>query len=231
MGRRYRRNLIWRTCDSCGGRTRFMFERYTEKARRVIFFARYEASQYGSARIESEHLLLGVVREERAPVSQIESIRKDIESQITIGERVSTSVDMPLSQECERILKHAGEEAERLGDKHVGTEHLLLGIRREDKCLGARILQRHDVSTRAQEWCCPEFEKRCYQAGTREHGLGIIMWFHSRGPKNFALEYRHPDRAASDPVAADAVKLDFCPWCGRNLAGWYSSGLPPFNPE
>lgn len=94
-----------------------MFERYTEKARRVIFFARYEASQYGSPSIESEHLLLGVVREERAPASLIESIREEIESQITIRERISTSVDMPLSEECERILKYATEEADRLGNK------------------------------------------------------------------------------------------------------------------
>ena len=43
-----------------------MFERYTEKARRIIFFARYEASQYGSPYIETEHLLLGIVREDKA---------------------------------------------------------------------------------------------------------------------------------------------------------------------
>ena len=47
-----------------------MFERYTEKARRVIFFARYEASQYGSPYIETEHLLLGLLREDRAPLQR-----------------------------------------------------------------------------------------------------------------------------------------------------------------
>jgi hypothetical protein len=123
-----------------------MFERYTEKARRAIFFARYEASQYGSPYIESEHLLLGLLREDRAPASYIESIRKEIESGITIRERISTSVEVPLSQECKRILICAAEEAERLGHKHVGTEHLLLGIRREDRCLAARIVQAHGVT-------------------------------------------------------------------------------------
>ncbi len=125
-----------------------MFERYTEKARRVIFFARYEASQYGSPYIETEHLLLGLMREDKALANRflrshgsIESIRKEIEQRITIRERISTSVEVPLSQESKRILNFATEEAERLGHRHVGTEHLLLGILREEKCFGAEILQ------------------------------------------------------------------------------------------
>ncbi|HKM90294.1 MAG TPA: ATP-dependent Clp protease ATP-binding subunit [Candidatus Acidoferrales bacterium] len=125
-----------------------MFERYTEKARRVIFFARYEATQYGSPYIETEHLLLGLLREDKAMANRflrthgsIESIRKEIEQRITIRERISTSVDVPLSQECHRILKFAAEEADRLGHKHVGTEHLLLGILREEKCFGSELLQ------------------------------------------------------------------------------------------
>src|SRR5258706_7467893 len=75
----------------------------------------------------------------------IESIRKEIESRITIRERISTSVEVPLSQECKRILNFAAEEAERLGHKHVGTEHLLLGILREEKCFGAEILAERGV--------------------------------------------------------------------------------------
>jgi ATP-dependent Clp protease ATP-binding subunit ClpC len=125
-----------------------LFERYTEKARRVIFFARYEASQYGSPYIETEHLLLGLMREDKALANRflrshgsIESIRKEIEQRITIRERISTSVEVPLSQESKRILNFATEEAERLGHRHVGTEHLLLGILREEKCFGAEILQ------------------------------------------------------------------------------------------
>jgi len=125
-----------------------VFERYTEKARRVIFFARYEASQYGSPYIETEHLLLGLMREDKALANRflrshgsIESIRKEIEQRITIRERISTSVEVPLSQESKRILNYATEEAERLGHRHVGTEHLLLGILREEKCFGAEILQ------------------------------------------------------------------------------------------
>ena len=82
-----------------------MFERYTEKARRVIFFARYEASQFGAPAIEPEHLLLGLMREDktltgrffpRAQVS-IESIRKEIEGRTLLREKISTSVELPLA--------------------------------------------------------------------------------------------------------------------------------------
>jgi ATP-dependent Clp protease ATP-binding subunit ClpC len=125
-----------------------MFERYTEKARRVIFFARYEASQFGSPYIETEHLLLGLLREDKALTNRflrshasVESIRKQIEAHTTIREKVSTSVDLPLSNECKRVLAYAAEEAERLGHKHIGTEHLLLGLLREEKCFAAEILQ------------------------------------------------------------------------------------------
>ncbi|PYU93941.1 MAG: ATP-dependent Clp protease ATP-binding subunit ClpC [Acidobacteria bacterium] len=125
-----------------------MFERYTEKARRVIFFARYEASQFGSPYIETEHLLLGLLREDKAltnrflrsPHASIESIRKQIEGRTTVREKVSTSVDLPLSQECKRVLTSAAEEAERLQHKHIGTEHLLLGLLREEKSFAAEIL-------------------------------------------------------------------------------------------
>jgi len=124
-----------------------MFERYTEKARRVIFFARYEASQFGSPTIETEHLLLGLMREDKSLTnrflrshSSIESIRKEIEGKTIIREKVSTSIELPLSIECKRILAFAAEEAERLRHRHIGTEHLLLGILREDRCVAAEIL-------------------------------------------------------------------------------------------
>src|SRR5258705_3036178 len=126
-----------------------MFERYTEKARRVIFFARYEASQFGSPYIETEHLLLGLLREDKAlsnrfitrPHAPVESIRKQVEEHPTTREKTSTSVDLPLSNECKRVLAYAAEEAERLSHKHIGTEHLLLGLLREENFFASQILQ------------------------------------------------------------------------------------------
>ena len=124
-----------------------MFERYTEKARRVVFFGRYEASELGSPYIESEHLLLGLLREDKVltnrflgSLDSVESIRKQIEGHTTIHEKIPTSVDLPLSNECKRVLAYAAEEAKRLRHKHIGTEHLLLGLLREEKCFTAEIL-------------------------------------------------------------------------------------------
>jgi len=106
-----------------------MFERYTERARRTIFFARYEASQFGSPYIETEYLLLGLLREDKALANRflrsnaaVESIRKQIEGHTIPREKVSTSVDLPLSHECKRVLAVGAEEAERLSHKHIGTE-------------------------------------------------------------------------------------------------------------
>jgi ATP-dependent Clp protease ATP-binding subunit ClpC len=124
-----------------------MFERYTEKARRVIFFARYEASQFGQPYIETEHLMLGILREDKALTNRflrshasVESIRKQVAEHTVVREIVPTSVDLPLSNECKRVLAYAAEEAEQLGQKHIGTEHLLLGLLREEKCFAAQIL-------------------------------------------------------------------------------------------
>src|SRR5712691_8371610 len=124
-----------------------MFERYTEKARRVIFFARYEASQFGSPCIETEHLLLGLLREDKALANRflrssasVESFRKQIEARTTPGEKIPTSVDLPLSHECKRVLAYGAEEAERLNHKHIGTEHMLLGLLREEESFAAVLL-------------------------------------------------------------------------------------------
>lgn len=128
-----------------------MFERYTEKARRVIFYARYEASQYGSAYIETEHFLLGLLREDpnladllpnQKPVAEI---RREIEKHIEPRERISTSVEVPLSADCKRALYAAAEEANRLGSHHVGTDHLLLGLLRIKDGVPAHILHVNQV--------------------------------------------------------------------------------------
>jgi ATP-dependent Clp protease ATP-binding subunit ClpC len=125
-----------------------MFERYTERARRVIFFARYEASQLGSSSIETEHLLLGLIREGKGLTSRLfskshlsmESLRKEVEGRALYRDRVSTSVDIPLSPESKRVLGFAAEEAERMLHNYIGTEHVLLGLLREEKSLAAGIL-------------------------------------------------------------------------------------------
>jgi ATP-dependent Clp protease ATP-binding subunit ClpC len=125
-----------------------MFEKYTEGARRVIFFARYEASQLGSSYIGTEHVLLGLMRESDGITGKIFSksklkldmVRKEIEGRTVNSNKISTSIEIPLSPETKRVLVYAAEEAEKLLHKYIGTEHILLGLLREKKSLAARIL-------------------------------------------------------------------------------------------
>jgi hypothetical protein len=125
-----------------------MFERYTEKARRVIFFARYEASQYGSPSIETEHLLLGILREGKSlafrflkPPGGYEAVRSRIDEHSEKRKPMSTAIDLPLSNESKRVLDYAAEEADRMEHRHIGSEHLLLGLTREEKCFAAELLR------------------------------------------------------------------------------------------
>jgi ATP-dependent Clp protease ATP-binding subunit ClpC len=116
----------------------------------VLFFAVSEACEFGSFSIESEYMLLGLLhaderfinRSLRSPVS-VESIRKQIKGHTTL--RKKTTVDLPLSDECKRIITSAAEEAERLGNKQIGTGHLLLGIMREENCFAAHLLRERGV--------------------------------------------------------------------------------------
>jgi hypothetical protein len=126
-----------------------MFERYTERARRVLFFARYEASQLGRSSIETEHLLLGLLREAKGVSARIfarahvsfDSIRREIEQKTVFHEKISTSVEIPFTPSAKRVLGFAAEEADRLLHNYIGTEHLLLSILRDDRSLAAAILK------------------------------------------------------------------------------------------
>ena len=122
-----------------------MFERYTENARRAIFFARYEASLFGSPAIEPEHLLLGLMREDKALSerflpSAAKSIREEIEVRTPPRKEIGTAVELPLASETKRVLTFALEESDGLEHRHIGTEHLLLGLLREESSQAAQVM-------------------------------------------------------------------------------------------
>jgi ATP-dependent Clp protease ATP-binding subunit ClpC len=125
-----------------------MFERYTERARRVVFFARYEASVFGGTSIDTGHLLLGLLREGQALTARILSrhgvrhrdVGREIEARQAAAREVSTDVDIPLAADAQRALQHAAAEADQMDAPHIGTEHLLLGLLDEGQGVGAEIL-------------------------------------------------------------------------------------------
>jgi ATP-dependent Clp protease ATP-binding subunit ClpC len=156
-----------------------MFERYTEKARRVIFFARYEASQFGAPYIETEHLLLGILREDKSLTNRflrshaaVESIRKQIEHRTTVREKISTAVDLPLSNESKRVLEHAKTEADVLSHKNIGTEHLLFGILREEECFAAELLRERGLKLAAVR---EDLAREQHDAPTRQQSPEAAM--------------------------------------------------------
>jgi ATP-dependent Clp protease ATP-binding subunit ClpC len=123
------------------------------EARRVIFFARYEASEWGSVYIEPEHLLLGLLQEARPLLDTLlllgpgaEALKRSIEASLSRGEKIPTSVDLPLAHASKRILAYGAEEAERLASKHIGPEHIVLGILREDESQVAKMLNNYGLS-------------------------------------------------------------------------------------
>jgi Clp amino terminal domain, pathogenicity island component len=210
-----------------------VFERYTEKARRVVFFARYEASQFGSPYIESEHLLLGFLRESKFhsarlfPSSSftVDTIRKQIEAHTTFRKKILTSVDLPLSEECRRILLYASEEADHLSHKHIGTEHLLLGALREKDCYATLLLNENGVtleSARAyvagdpREELAPLPKSPGMPAGYRWKQLlynaaseTIVVEMRSPGPALGRLFMRPKDAEAYEQIGDPADDVSF----------------------
>jgi ATP-dependent Clp protease ATP-binding subunit ClpC len=132
-----------------------MFERFTETARRAVFYARYEAQEAHSKYIEVEHLLLGLLRPD-APLTirllgsteKLDQIREQIAKEApprTPGETPG-STDAPLSHECKRALAYGAEEAERLQQKSIDTEHLLLGLTRDQESFAAKVMLVHGLT-------------------------------------------------------------------------------------
>ena len=124
-----------------------MFDRYTEPARRVIFYSRYMAHQAGSSVIETEHLLLGLLREDMVLAQRFlgspwaaEQVCREVERRKPVRPMAPRTVDLPLSGASKRTLLLAAEEAERLSSKEIRTEHLLIGLLLNEECLAAELL-------------------------------------------------------------------------------------------
>lgn len=130
-----------------------MFERFTEQARRVLFFARYETTQLGNLSIEPQHLLLGLLRESRGITVRLfeaarvspDALRAEVQTRNAFERHVPTSVEVPFSEPTKHVLQYAAEEADRLLHAYIGTEHLLLGLLREEASMAATLLAIHGL--------------------------------------------------------------------------------------
>jgi ATP-dependent Clp protease ATP-binding subunit ClpC len=129
-----------------------MWQRFTERARKVVFFAQEEAGRLGENYVSTEHLLLGLVRENDSVAARILDrmgvslgrIRSEIERQVTRGDG-RLGQDMQLTPRAKRVIDLAYDEARQLNNNYIGTEHLLLGLIREGEGLAGRVLSKLGV--------------------------------------------------------------------------------------
>ncbi len=155
-----------------------MWQRFTERARRVVFFAQEEAGRLGENYVSTEHLLLGLVRENDSVAARILDrmgvslgrIRSEIERQVTRGDgRLGN--EMQLTPRAKRVIDLAYDEARNLNNNYIGTEHLLLGLIREGEGLAGRVLQKLGVDlerTRREVMSLQDGETTAPQTSARQ---------------------------------------------------------------
>jgi hypothetical protein len=167
-----------------------MFERYDEHARRVIFFARYEASQSGSQVIGALHMLLGLLRESGSiftlavPDFSVDDLVAECRRAIPMEEKTATSVDMPLSNDCKYALAAAAEQAELMKSRVIQPLHIAIGLMSASQEVAA-LLNGYGI-TAVKLGASPEARQRNPE---------------SRGPHSALLEFVcEGERVATSPL-------------------------------
>jgi len=131
-----------------------MFEKFTERGRKIIIYAKEEAERRQNDYLGTEHLLLAILREEDSlPVAilkkmglSIEELRMEIERNLPLGNNIFTFGDVPFTPRAKKVLELAVEEARLLGHSYIGSEHLLLGVVREDEGIAGKILRNYGAN-------------------------------------------------------------------------------------
>ncbi|MCH2100865.1 MAG: ATP-dependent Clp protease ATP-binding subunit [Planctomycetes bacterium] len=125
-----------------------MFDRFTERARKVMGFARREAQRFHHEYIGTEHILLGLIQEGQGVAANVlksmaidlEKIRREVEKIVKSGPAMEPSVQIPFTPRAKKVVELALEEASNLGHNYIGTEHLLLALLREQEGIAAHVL-------------------------------------------------------------------------------------------
>jgi len=126
-----------------------VFERFTERARRVIILAREEAGRFRHDFVGTEHILLGLIRDGEGIATavlqrlglRLETVKAEVERALAGFPKTLTFGEVPFTPQAKRVLELSIEEARQLGHNYIGTEHLLLGLMKEGQCIAAKILE------------------------------------------------------------------------------------------
>ncbi len=125
-----------------------MFDKFTDRARKVMALAREEARRYNHEYIGTEHILLGLVKEGSGVAAtvlqnldiELKKVRMEIEKIVQTGPDLVSVGQLPFTPKVKKVLEYAMEEAKNLGHNYIGTEHLLLGLLREQEGVAAQVL-------------------------------------------------------------------------------------------
>ncbi|MFN3395616.1 MAG: ATP-dependent Clp protease ATP-binding subunit [Thermodesulfovibrionales bacterium] len=131
-----------------------MFERFTERGRKIIIYAREEAEKRQNDYLGTEHILLALLRDDDGlPVAilrkmgiSIDELYMEVERNLPSGTNIMTFGDIPFTPRAKRVLELAVEEARLLGHNYIGSEHLMLGLIREEEGIGGKILRSFGVN-------------------------------------------------------------------------------------
>ena len=153
-----------------------MFERFTERARKVIILAREEAIRLGHNFVGTEHLLLGLVREGdglamailKKLTVNLSTLKGEVEKIVSVGTQVSPAGEVPFTPQAKKVLEYAISEARSMGHNYIGTEHLLLGLVREGEGIASLVLRDVGVTVAAAKAQAQELlgEQATKAAGT-----------------------------------------------------------------
>jgi ATP-dependent Clp protease ATP-binding subunit ClpC len=140
------------TAQTIEDKQKNMWQRFTERARKVVFYAQEEAQKFGEGYVSTEHLLLGLVRESDSVAARVldklgvslNRVRAEVEKQLPRGD-ARPNQDMTLTPRAKRVIDLAYDEARNLNNNYIGTEHLLLGLIREGDGLAGRVLAKLGV--------------------------------------------------------------------------------------
>jgi Clp amino terminal domain, pathogenicity island component/UvrB/uvrC motif len=174
-----------------------VFERYTDRARRVVVLAQEEARMLNHNYIGTEHLLLGLIHEGEGVAARaleslgvsLDAVRQQVKEIIGQGEQAPTG-HIPFTPRAKKVIELAGREASDLGHDYVGTEHLLLGLIREGDGVAAQTLARLGVDL----------------AGAR---LQVVELLHGRAGSGLLSQRPRRGKRARDRLFDDAlVRVD-----------------------
>ena len=129
------------------------FEKFSERARRVLSLAQEEATQFNHNFIGTEHILLGLIRESEGVAAKVlqnlkadtQKIRSAVEFIIGKGDK-PTSGEIGLTPRAKKVIELAVDEARKQGHHYIGTEHLLIGLMREGDGIGSNVLESLDLT-------------------------------------------------------------------------------------